>query len=90
MAGDSLLDQDVMRYADGQMQALVAFALALAKTHQDPSLLLRHFEEASRAALSRSESLAPDNSAEAAQQISQRILAVLRKAAAQQAMLSNR
>lgn len=92
MADDPLLDHNVARSSDpdGQMHALVAFALALAKSHPDPYLLLRHFEETSGATLSSSEGLTSDNSTDVARHFSRKILAVLREAAAQHATLSYR
>lgn len=92
MADDPLSGRDVTRPpdSDGQMHALVAFALALAKSHPDPCLLLRHFEETSGATLPSSERLTSDDSADAGQHISRKILAVLRNAAARQATLSYR
>ncbi len=67
----------------GEVQALLAFAAALVKTHHDPELFARHFQAAEQAGLAKLETiLALDELVEGFQFASEQILVALKSARA--------
>lgn len=67
-------------YISGRVQALVAFALALAKTHSERDLLKAHFEMASQALLAGIEvTLASDQTIDGFREVTEKLLSALRE-----------
>lgn len=74
-----MTEQERVDYMGGRLQALVAFALAVAATHPQRDLLTGHFEKASQALLAGIEvTLTSDRTVEGFQEVTQKILSTLR------------
>jgi hypothetical protein len=75
-----MTERERLDYLNGRIQALVAFALAVAATHPERDLLKAHFEISSQALLAGIEvTLAGDQTIDGFQEVTARIFSALPK-----------